>query len=62
MSVEQEIVSKKFLERLGSHMYKTVIKRWVFDDPDEIEIRLPFSRSFSTFSNISGGLCTQVLT
>ena len=27
---------------------------------DETEIRLPFYRSFSTFWNIFGGLCTQV--
>ena len=26
---------------------------------DETEIRLPFYRSFSTFQNIFGGLCTQ---
>ena len=26
---------------------------------DEIETRLPFYRSFSTFWNIFGGLCTQ---
>ena len=31
-----------------------------FYDSDEIEIRLPFYRSFSTFRNIFGGLCTQV--
>ena len=29
-------------------------------DSDKIKIRLPFYRSFSTFWNIIGGLCTQV--
>ena len=29
-------------------------------DSDEIEIRLPFYRSFSKFWNIFGGLCSQV--
>ena len=29
-------------------------------DSDEIEIRLPFYRSFSTFWIIFGGLCTQI--
>ena len=29
-------------------------------DSDEIEIRLPFCRSFSTFWNIFCGLCTEV--
>ena len=28
---------------------KMLIKRWIFYDIDEIEIRLPFYRSFSTF-------------
>ena len=27
---------------------------------DEIEIRLPFYRSFSKFYNIYGGICSQV--
>ena len=31
-----------------------------FNDSDEIEIRLPFYRSFSTFWNRSGDLFTQV--
>ena len=37
-----------------------MIKKGIFDDPDKIAIRLSFSRSFSTFWNIFGGLCTQV--
>ena len=37
-----------------------LIKRWIFYDIDEIEIRLPFYRSFSTFWNTFSGLCTQV--
>ena len=28
-------------------MYKTLIKRWVFDDSDEIEISLPWSGGYS---------------
>ena len=31
-----------------------LFKRWIFHDPDEIEIRLSFYRSFSTFWNIFG--------
>ena len=27
---------------------------------DKTEIRLPFYRSFSTFSDVFGGVCTQV--
>ena len=37
-----------------------LIKRGIFYDSDKIEFRLPFYRSFSTFWNIFGGLCTQV--
>ena len=36
-----------------------LIDRWIFYDSDEIEIRLPFYRSLSTFWNIFGGICTQ---
>ena len=37
-----------------------LIKRWTFYDPVEIEIRLPFYRSFLTFWNVSdSALCTQ---
>ena len=36
------------------------IKRLIFYDPDETEIRLPFYISFSTLWNIFGGLWTQV--
>ena len=37
-----------------------LIKRYIFYNSDEIKIRLPFYRSFSTFWNVFGGLCTQV--
>ena len=37
-----------------------LIKRWIFYESDDFEIRLPFYISFSTFWNIFGGLCTQV--
>ena len=37
-----------------------LIKRSIFYDSDESEIRLPFHRSLSTFWNIFSGLCTQV--
>ena len=54
LSMEQATVSKNFLDKFGPDIYKTSIKRWIFDDSDEIEIWLP--RSSSKFWNISGGL------
>ena len=59
LRVEQDIVSKEFLERFWLHLYKTLFKRWIFDDSDEIEVRFLFYRSFSIFSNACGGLCAQ---
>ena len=35
------------------------MKRLILYDSDENEVRLPFYRSFPTFYNIFGGLCTQ---
>ena len=50
LSVEQEIASKEFL------------KRWkIFDHSEEIEVRLPFCWSFTTFWNLPGGLCTGII-
>ena len=58
---EQEIVSKEFSESFGPYIYyKILIKRSIFVDSDETEIRLTFYRSFSTFWTIFGGLCTHV--
>ena len=61
LSREQEIVTRKILERSGPGTYistqKMLIERWIFYEPDEIEIRLAFYRSFSTFRNIFGDLC-----
>ena len=37
------------------------IKTQLFDNSDEIEIKLPLYKSSSTFRNISGGLYTQVV-
>ena len=37
-----------------------LIKRLTFCDFNEIETRLPFNRSFSTFWNIFGSLWTHV--
>ena len=36
------------------------MKRRNFYDSDETETRIPFYRSFSTFLNKFGGLCTEV--
>ena len=36
-----------------------LIKRRIFYNSDGTKIRLSFYRSFSTFWNIFGGLCTQ---
>ena len=56
--MEEKIVSKKVLERFRPDIYK-FDQRWIFDDSDEIEIKLSCSRSFSTFWNISGDLFTE---
>ena len=43
-------------------MYKPfVYQNTTVSYSDEIEINLPFNKFLSTFWNISGGLCTQVL-
>ena len=34
LSMEQEIKSKYFLDRLGIDVHKTLIKRWIFDNSD----------------------------
>lgn len=39
--MEEEIEGKYFLERFLPDIYKLLIKRWIFDYSDEIEIRLP---------------------
>ena len=36
------------------------MKRLILYDSGEIETRIPFYRSFSTFWNIFGGFCTDV--
>ena len=41
--------AKIFLERFGPYIEKMLIKILIFHDPDEIGIRRPFYRSFSTF-------------
>ena len=41
------------------NIYKTLIERWIFDDSDEIEIRLLWYWTFLTFWNISRGFLTQ---
>ena len=54
--MEQEIPS---LQRLNQ-IYKTLIKRWIFDDSDEVEIMLPYFRTnVLTFRNTSGGYVTR---
>ena len=35
------ILEKRNVDILQICLYKTLIKRWIFDDSDEIEIRLP---------------------
>ena len=54
--MEQEMDNEEFLERFGPRIYKMLTfwyKRCIFDEPGEIEIRLPFYRSFSTFWDVS---------
>ena len=49
------------LQRLNQiGLYKTLIKRWIFDDSDEIEIRLPLLWTVLAFWNTSGGYLTQI--
>ena len=60
LSREHEIVTKDFLERFGTYIKKMLIKRWIFYDSDETEIRFHFNRSFSILWNILDGLCTQI--
>ena len=42
-------------------IYKILIKRWIFDDSDKIEIRLPCFWTVLTFRNISGDFLTKRL-
>ena len=51
LSRKQKIITKKLSEMFEQHD---------IDDSDEIEIKLPFYKSFLTFWNIFGGLCTQI--
>ena len=53
---EHEI--RNCLQRLNQ-IYKTLIKRWIFDDFDATEIRLPCCWTVFTFWNKSGGYSTQ---
>ena len=46
LSMEREILNKDFLEQ-----------RQIFNYSNEIEIKFPCYRPFSTFWNIYGGLC-----
>ena len=41
-------------------MGNKLIKGWIFHGSDEIEIKFPFYKSFSTFWNVFSGLCTQI--
>ena len=60
--MEQEIVSKDFLESSGPDIYKTLIRIWISDNSDETEIKLfcYSHRSFSKFWDIFGGLCNKI--
>ena len=53
--MEQKIVSiidVDVLEMFEQNIYKTLIKRWIFDDPDKSTIRLSCDRTFSLFWKI----------
>ena len=53
--MKQEIFWKNLLDiGLDQICRKRLVKRLIFDDSNEIEIRLPCRRSFSTLWNISG--------
>ena len=47
------------MQRFEPAIYNTLIKRQVFDDANEIEIRLRCYRIFVTFWIVSGGLYIQ---
>ena len=51
LSVELEITTKEFAQGYIQN---------IFDESEEIEIRLPFYRSF-TFWNLSDGLRTEII-
>ena len=54
--MEQEMPSLQKLNQI----YKTLIKRWIFGDSDEIEIMVPyFWTAVLTFRNTSGGYVTR---
>ena len=58
LSMEREILNKDFLERLEPNIiFKILFKRQIFNYSNEIEIKFPCYRPFSTFWNIYGGLC-----
>ena len=58
LSMEREILNKDFLERLEPNIiFKILFKRQIFNYSNEIEIKFPCDRPFSTFWNIYGGLC-----
>ena len=40
-------------------LYKTLIKRWIFDDSDEIEIRLHLLYCFNILEDIQEDWLTQ---
>ena len=42
------------------YIHKMLIKRWIFDYSDEIEIGFLFTNFYLIFWNMFGGLCTQV--
>ena len=54
-----QIISRKVWTIYYQYI-QNVDQKMNFYDSDEIEIKPPFYRSFSTFWNIIGGFCTQV--
>ena len=57
----QILSPNNFKKVLRNHIHiENIDQKINFYDSDETEIRLPFCRSFSTFQNVFGGLCTQV--
>ena len=50
---------EKLSAKVNPDMFKALIKRWIFDASDKIEIRLPCCWTVLKFWNVSGGLLVQ---
>ena len=59
LSMEQEIKGKGFLDRFGIDVHKILIKRWIFDNSNQILSWASFWQIFLKILEF-GDLCTQI--